>query len=167
MDLIAWCKVWAQGGDAHYELRLFGKLVCTRAFAATHGETARTFSRRRAEVDRAVGDYIPACVATPMSAHRVGPRRDEYAGWLKETLSRMAQPLPNRTIRGSNGEQRTLEFLPTGLFTTLGDVYRYYCGHVLSQPDEDGVERRPASYQTFRRAWLANYFQVCWREMAA
>ena len=90
LDLIAWCKVWAQGGDARYELRLFGKPVCTRAFAAAHGETARTFSRRRAEVDKAVGDYLPACVATPMSAHRAGPRRDECAGWLKETQSRMA-----------------------------------------------------------------------------
>ena len=160
LDLIAWCKVWAQGSDAHYELRLFGKPVCTRAFAAAHGETARTFSRRRAEVDKAAGDCIPACVATPSAAPRAGPRRDECAGWLRETLSKMAQPLPNKTVRGSNGEQRTMEFLPTGLFGNLGDVYRYYCGHVLAQPDEDGVERRPASYQTFRRAWLANYFQV-------
>ena len=160
LDLIAWCKVWAQGGDAHYELRLFGKPVCTRAFAAAHGETARTFSRRRAEVDRAVGDCVPACVAYPKPGARPGPRRDECAHWLKDTLAKMAQPVPNKTARGANGEQRTLEFLPTGLFTTLGDVYQYYCGHVLAQPDEDGVERRPASYQTFRRAWLANYFQV-------
>ena len=45
LDLIAWCKVWAQGGDAYYELRLFGKPVCTRAFVAAHGELVRTFSR--------------------------------------------------------------------------------------------------------------------------
>ena len=166
LDLIGWCKVWAQGGEAHYELRLFGKPVCTRAFAAAHGETARTFSRRRAEVDRAFGDCIPASVATPTSAPRPGQRRDECASWMRETLSKMAQPLPNKTVRGADGEARTLEFLPTGLFTTLGDVYRYYCGHVLVQPDEDGVERRPASYQTFRRAWLANYFQVSRGEVA-
>jgi hypothetical protein len=160
MDLIAWCKVWAQGSDAHYELRLFGRPVCTRAFAAAHGETVRTFSRRRAEVDRAVGDHIPSNVANKPPARTPGPRRDGCATWLRDTLSKMAQPLPNKTVRGPCGEQRTLEFLPTGIFTTLKDVYQYYCGHVLSQPDLGGVERRPASFQTFRRAWLANYFQV-------
>ena len=160
LDLIAWCKVWAQGGDQHYELRLFGKPVCARAFSAAHGETTRTFSRRRAEVDTAVGDHVPVTVSYPTPLKRAGPRRDECAGWLRNTLAKMAQPLPHKTIRGPNGEQRTREFLPTGLFSTLGDVYKHYCGHVLAQPDEGGVERRPASYQTFRRAWLANYFQV-------
>ena len=160
LDLIAWCKVWGEGGDAHYELRLFGKPVCTRAFAAAHGESARTFSRRWAEVDKVVGACLPASVTTPASTPRAGPKREECVGWLRETLSKMAQPAPNRTVRGPDGEQRTVEFLPSGSFTTLGDVYRHYRGHVLAQADEQGVERRPASYQTFCRAWLANYFQV-------
>ena len=106
----------------------------------------RTFSRRRAEVDKAVGDCIPAHMAFLTPGTRAGPRRDECANWLKDTLAKMAQPAPHKTARGSDGEQRTVEFLPTCLFATLGDVYRYYCGHVLAQPDEDGVEQRPASY---------------------
>ena len=77
----------------------------------------------------------------------------------------MSQPLPNKTIRGQNGEERTREFLPSGLFKTLQDVYDYYCGHVLSEVQSTvdsthPVERRPASFQTFRRAWLSNFFQV-------
>ena len=77
----------------------------------------------------------------------------------------MSQPLPHKTVKGSNGEERTREFLPSGLFSTLQDVYDYYCGHVLSGMDAQvdttqPVERRPASFQTFRRAWLSNFFQV-------
>lgn len=160
MDLTAWCKVWAQGDDPHYELRLFGKRVCSRAFACAHGETARTFSRRKVDVDTAVGDHIPKKVAFRARGHRVGIRREDCSGWLRDTLSAMAQPLPNKTVRGATGEERTREFLPTGVFSTLNDVYQYYCGHILSQPDNDGVEMRPASFQTFRRAWLTNFFQV-------
>ena len=146
MDLTAWCKVWAQGNDPHYELRLFGKPVCARAFACAHGETARTFSRRKADVDTAVGDHVPNRVAFRPRGHRIGLRREDCSGWLRDTLSAMAQPLPNKTVRSANGEERTREFLPTGVFATLNDVYQYYCGHVLSQPDSDGVEMHPASF---------------------
>lgn len=160
MDLTAWCKVWAQGGDPHYELRLFGKPVCARAFACAHGETARTFARRRAEVDTAIGDHVPNKVAFRPRGGRIGLRREDCAKWLQDTLSTMAQPLPNKTVRSATGEERTQEFLPTGVFSTLNDVYQYYCGHVLSLSDSNGVETRPASFQTFRRAWREIFFQV-------
>lgn len=141
-------------------MRLFGKPVCARAFASAHGETTRTFSRRKAIVDTAVGDHVSHRVAFRPRQHRLGLRREDCSDWLRDTLSSMAQPLPNKTVRGPGGEERTREFLPTGMFSTLNDVYQYYCGHVLSQPDSDGVETRPASFQTFRRAWVTNYFQV-------
>lgn len=160
MNLIAWCKVWAQDQDPHYELRLFGKPVCARAFACAHGERLRTFYRRRADVDAAIGDTIPRKVAFRPPRHRPGVRREDCSEWLRDTLSVMAQPLPNKTVTGPDGEERTREFLPSGMFSTLNDVYQYYCGHVLAQPDSCGEETRPASFQTFRRAWLANYFQV-------
>lgn len=160
LDLTAWCKVWARDGDPHYELRLFGKPVCARAFACAHGETVRTFYRRKSAVDTAVGDTVPLKVAFRPRCDRPGLRREDCSDWLRDTLSVMAQPLPNKTVRGPDGDERTREFLPSGVFRTLNDVYQYYCGHVLARPDSDGVETRPASFQTFRRAWLANYYQV-------
>lgn len=160
LDLIAWCKVWAQGRAPHYELRLFGRPLCARAFACAHGESLRTFHKRRAAVDTAIGDTVPRAVAFKTAHRRPGLRGEDCAQWLRETLSVMAQPLPNKTVRGPEGDERTREFLPSGMFSTLNDVYQYYRGHVLSQPDRHGVEARPASFQTFRRAWLANYFQV-------
>lgn len=168
LALIAWCKVWAQGGDAHYVLRVFGKPVCARAFANAHGEHQRSFFRRKSQLQNAIGDHVPQRVAHRRPGGRPGCRRDDCAAWLRDTLSRMSQPLPHKTVKGSNGEERTREFLPSGLFTTLQDVYDYYCGHVLSDVDAPldsthPVERRPASFQTFRRAWLSNFFQVCSR----
>ena len=165
LALIAWCKVWAQGGESHYVLRVFGKPVCARAFANAHGEHQRSFFRRKNEVDRAVGDVVPAKVARRSPRVRPASRRDDCAAWLCDTLSKMAQPMPHKTIKGSNGEERTCEFLPSGLFGTLQDVYDYYCGRVLSQTGTTGdpadmVEARPASFQTFRRAWLSKFFQV-------
>ena len=165
LALIAWCKVWAHGGEAHYVLRVFGKPVCARAFANAHGEHQRSFFRRKCHVDKAVGDVVPMKIAYRSPRARPGTRRSDCAGWLRDTLSKMAQPLPHKTLKGGNGEERTREFLPSGLFGTLRDVYEYYCGHVLSQVHALGsaaqpVEIRPASFQTFRRAWLSNFFQV-------
>lgn len=160
LNLVAWCRVYAQGTDECYELRLFGKPMCAKAFACAHGERLRTFSRMMPAVDAAVHGRVPDKVAFRKRS-RQGKRRDDCAGWLATTLAAMAQPLPNKTIRGPGGEERTREFLPSGVFSTLNDVYVYYCGFVLADCQDEGVETRPASYQTFRRAWLANYFQVC------
>ena len=165
LALIAWCKVWAQGTNAHYVLRVFGKPVCARAFANAHGEHQRSFFRRKIQLQNAIGDHVPMKIARQRRGAGPGCRRDDCATWLRDTLSKMSQPLPHKTIKGPNGEERTREFLPSGLFTTLQDVYDYYCGHVLSDVEAPAgrtqqVERRPASFQTFRRAWLSNFFQV-------
>ena len=158
--LIGWCKTWAADGNEAYELRLFGRWVCARAFACAHGNCARTFERKRRHYDEVVGDHAPPSMSVKRRRTGLLMRGEHCALWLRDTLSRMAQPMPNRTVRGRNGEVRTREFLPSGIFSTLNDVYNFYRGHALAQSDVHGVEERPASFATFRRAWIANHFHV-------
>ena len=163
LALIAWCKVWGQGADPHYVLRVFGKPVCARAFANAHGEHQRSFFRHKSRLEDAVGDHVPLKSARRFGGARPGCRRADCASWLRETLSKMSQPVPHKTVRGPDGQERTCEFLPLGVFATLQDVYNYYCGHVLSEVEApEGrtplVERRLASFTKFKCVWLANFF---------
>lgn len=79
--------------------------------------------------------------------------RQNCADWMQTLFATVAQPRPNSTIC-REGKTRAKEFLPTAIFSTFGSVYEHYVQTF------DGEKGRPASFATFRRAWLQHHFQV-------
>ena len=127
--------------------------VCATAFAVSRGISASTLARRRKGLE--VSDFVESREHASKGVSRPTGDRQASAQWMLQFFGRFAQPFPHKTTRGQQtGELRTLQFLPTHLFSTLSSVYDSYV--------EDCREaRRPSvSFNTFRRAWLSAHFEV-------
>ena len=142
-----------------FALRLFGRKVCTKAFAPVHGLHVRSLERKMKEL------LDPSSLRVRLPIAKVHGNRGRAAGelqrtrackeWLRSLRANFAQPFPDKQVRDkATGSWVTKEFLPTGLFPCRASVYRYYAA------DERCAGRTPVSEATFRRVWADLLFMV-------
>ena len=129
------------------------KEVCATAFALSRGISASTLARRRKGLESS--DFVESREHASKGVLRPTGDRQASAQWMMQFFGRFAQPFPHRTTRSQQtGEQRTLQFLPTHLFSTLSSVYEKYV------EDCRAASKPSVSFNTFRRAWLSAHFEV-------
>ena len=129
--------------------------VCRTFFIYYHNISSNTLNRNLAAVKSLSGLIPEDKMHGNTGKQKPGKGRQACAQWMRMLFDSVAEPKPNQVvIRG--GEERTKEFLPSGIFGTLDSVYMYYKSAFAEREASEG----PVSYMTFRRAWLQHHFQV-------
>ena len=136
---------------SHYRVQC--TQVCSAAFATSRGISTSTLARRRRGVQDS--DFVESRTHASKGVLRPSGDRQASAHWMRRFFGDFAQPFPYKTTRShQTGEMRTLQFLPTHLFSTLNSVYNKYV------EDCDDANKSTVSFNTFRRAWLSAHFEV-------
>jgi broad specificity phosphatase PhoE len=139
--------------EFHFRVPGADAVVCRKYFCFYHGISEATLGRMETKM-KETSRVIPSERAHGNRGRwRPGKGRQDCAEWMQKLFADVAEPKPNRVVV-QHGEERTKEFLPSGIFATFDSVFQYYL---------DGCRRRdanPVSFPTFRRAWIQHHFQV-------
>ena len=157
-DTLRVCLTDSSESGKHFQLKLFGREVCKKAFAAAHGLCIRSLENKMRDLIRsdALGLRLPTTKAHGNRGRSSKRERTQRCLEWMETLRRsVAQPFPQKTVKNTRtGAEVPKEFLPTGLFPNKASVFRHY------KADQESAGRVPVGDATFTRLWDEHLYMV-------